>query len=52
MGGGPSAKQKHGSCVVAPGKTADTGSLAPLILVSCRYLPENRYSFLFLSQKG
>ena len=29
MGGGPSAKQRHGGCGVAPSKTAGTGSPAP-----------------------
>ena len=29
MGGGPSAKRRHGGCGVAPGKTAGTGSPAP-----------------------
>ena len=29
VGGGPSAKRRHGGCGVAPGKTAGTGSPAP-----------------------
>ena len=29
VGGGPSAKRRHGGCCVAPGKTAGTGSPAP-----------------------
>ena len=29
VGGGPSVKQKHGGCVVAPGKTAGTESPPP-----------------------
>ena len=52
VGGGLSAKQKYGGCVVASDKTAGTGSPVPLVLVSCRYLLVNRCSFFFLSQKG
>ena len=51
VGGGPSAKQRHGGCCVAPGKTAGTGSPAPLVPVSCRYLLVNHCSFFFPSQK-
>ena len=43
---GPSMKQRHGNCVVAPSKTADMGwSPASLVPVLCRYLPVNRCSF-------
>ena len=38
VGGGPSAKRRHRGC-------AGTGSPAPLVPVSCRYLLVNRCSF-------
>ena len=51
VGGGPSVKRKHGVYGVAPGKTAGTGSPAPLVPVSCRYLLVSCCSFFFPSQK-
>ena len=49
VGGGPSAKRRHGGCGVAPGKTAGMGGYPapPLLPVSCRYLLVNCCSFFF-----
>ena len=48
VGGGPSAKRRHGVCGVAPDKQqVRGGSPAPLVPVSCRYLLVNCCSFFF-----
>ena len=53
VGGGPSAKRRHGSCGVAPGKTAGTGSPAPpLVPVSCRYLLVSATLSFFPHRRG
>ena len=46
VGGGPSAKQRHGGCGVAPGKTADTGS--PALPGACFMQIPASESLLFL----
>ena len=51
VSGGPTAKRKHRDCVAAPNKTAGTGSPAPLMPVSCRYLPLNHCSFFFFPHR-
>ena len=47
MGGGPSAKRRHGGCCVAPGKTAGTGSPAPPGVCFMQIPAVNRCSFFF-----
>ena len=47
-----SAKRRHEGCVVAPSKTAGTGSPVLLVSVSCRYLLVNHCSFFFSHRSG
>ena len=52
MGGGPSAKRRHGGCVAAPDKTAGTGSPAPSDACLMQIPVSESLFFPFSSQKG
>ena len=52
VGGGLSAKRRHGGCCVAPGKTAGTGSPAPPGARFMQIPASESLLFLFSHRRG